>query len=211
MGLHEEVLPEEQRTALRAIGPTAKRLGFYLAGGTGTALHLGHRRSVDLDWFTENEIGDPLALASTIKGDGVALEISRTAPGTLYGQIGGVRLSLLSYRYPLLAPVVEWAEYGCDVASLDDLAAMKLSAVTHRSTRKDFYDIVALGEAGFDLPRMLDLCRKKYGIDDIGPVLAGLCYFDEADGEPDPVLLAAMDWVETKRMLREWVRASGGG
>jgi hypothetical protein len=52
MSWHQEVLPAAQRELLRQLGPVAHGLGFYLAGGTAVAIHLGHRQSLDLDWFT---------------------------------------------------------------------------------------------------------------------------------------------------------------
>ena len=50
--MHLEVLPPDQQNALRQLGPAAKDQGFYLGGGTAVAVHLGHRQSIDLDWFT---------------------------------------------------------------------------------------------------------------------------------------------------------------
>src|SRR5450755_3737383 len=46
--------------------------GHYLGGGTALALHLGHRRPVDLDWFTTERLGDPLRLAQDLRNDGIA-------------------------------------------------------------------------------------------------------------------------------------------
>ena len=66
MNFHAEVLPPEQQDVLRQLGRVAKDLGYYLGGGTAVAIHLGHRRSVDLDWFTER-MDDPLRLASQIR------------------------------------------------------------------------------------------------------------------------------------------------
>ncbi|HEY8019804.1 MAG TPA: nucleotidyl transferase AbiEii/AbiGii toxin family protein [Thermoanaerobaculia bacterium] len=51
MIFHEEILTGGQRKTLRLLGPRSTADGFYLAGGTAIALHLGHRRSVDFDWF----------------------------------------------------------------------------------------------------------------------------------------------------------------
>ncbi|MCL4205439.1 MAG: hypothetical protein KJ000_23400 [Pirellulaceae bacterium] len=61
MNWHLDVLPSVQRNVLRQLGPVAADLGFYLAGGTAVALYLGHRESLDLDWFTEEMGGEPLA------------------------------------------------------------------------------------------------------------------------------------------------------
>jgi hypothetical protein len=60
---HPEVLSRNQKRVLAELGPFLTGSGFYLAGGTAVALHLGHRRSVDLDWFTAERLPDPLSLA----------------------------------------------------------------------------------------------------------------------------------------------------
>jgi hypothetical protein len=67
MSFHEEILTAGQRKALRLLGPSSTAEGFYLAGGTAIALHLGHRRSVDFDWFLGVRMADPLRLAGEIR------------------------------------------------------------------------------------------------------------------------------------------------
>jgi len=59
MSFHEEILTGGQRKALRRLGPQSTPAGFYLAGGTAIALHLGHRRSVDIDWFLAAPMAEP--------------------------------------------------------------------------------------------------------------------------------------------------------
>ena len=100
-----EVLGRVQRRVLERLGPLATARGFYLAGGTGLALQLGHRRSVDFDWFIEGRVGDPLVLARQVRDDGIALRVDQTERGTLHGRVAGVRVSFIEYRYPLLAPL----------------------------------------------------------------------------------------------------------
>ena len=79
MNLHAEVLPSEQQDVLRQFGQVAGKLGYYLGGGTAVAIHLGHRRSVDLDWFTEGRMEDPMQLATRIQEEGVGLEVIEEA------------------------------------------------------------------------------------------------------------------------------------
>lgn len=206
--LHPEVLPETERQALAALAPSASRAGFYLAGGTAVAIHLGHRQSVDLDFFTTSRIDEPLALAERLRSEGIALETGQVAPGTLHGRLFGVRSSFLSYAYPLLQPTLSWSEFSCELASIDDLACMKLAAVAQRGARKDFLDVFAIGKHRLPLGRMLELYQAKYGVRDIGHVLAGLCYFDDAEREPMPITLQPIDWSEVKSTIRSWVTAS---
>lgn len=99
--LHPDVLPPAQQRVLLRIGPAADERGFYMAGGTALALQLGHRQSVDFDWFRDTAIDDPLGLAAEL-----GLEVLSTARNTLHAVSAGVKLSFLTFRYPLLEPVV---------------------------------------------------------------------------------------------------------
>jgi len=144
MTWHPEVLALRQQRALAQLGPLLTRLGFYLAEGTAVALYLGHRRSVDLDWFTAERLADPLRLAQELREQGIAFVTRQLAPGTLLGSVRGVRLSLLEYRYPLLAALRPW-QGGSRIAARADLAAMKLAALAQRGAKKDFVDVYALG------------------------------------------------------------------
>ncbi|HEY3116114.1 MAG TPA: nucleotidyl transferase AbiEii/AbiGii toxin family protein, partial [Chloroflexota bacterium] len=137
-----------------------------LVGGTALALYFGHRHSVDLDWFTGERIADPIRLAQDIRDEGVSLVTGQIELGTLYSSVSGVRVSFLEYRYPLLEPLTSWPEFGCLLASLDDLACMKLSAVAQRGSKKDFVDIYALGLNHRPVQDMLRLYQQKYSIAD---------------------------------------------
>jgi hypothetical protein len=135
VSFHAEVLGKAQEKALRKLAPFMVRREFYLAGGTALALHLGHRRSVDLDWFTGARLDDPMRLAQELRDEGVPFATDFVERGTLYGSVFAVRASALEYRYPLLEPWVLWAEMGCRIASLDDLACMRLSAIAQRGAK----------------------------------------------------------------------------
>jgi hypothetical protein len=204
LSLHLDVLPERQQQLL---GPLSAALpGFYLGGGTALALHLGHRQSVDFDWFTAAGIDDPMAFAALLKARGVAFETTSVAPGTLHGVVGGVRVSALSYRYPMLEPPTVEPGSGCELASLRDLACMKLAAVAQRGARRDFVDVAALLDRDTDLRGMLDDFSRKYGAADVTHVLMALTYFDDAEREPMPMLTRPVDWEALKERLRSLVR-----
>lgn len=207
MTFHPEVLTPEQRRLLAQLGPVVARERFYLGGGTAIALMLGHRRSDDLDWFTGEPLEDALLLARRLQEAGVPLATRQVGPGTLHGEAFGVRTSFLEYRYPLLQPAQPWPDYGCLVASLDDLACMKLAAIAQRGARKDFLDIYALGTEHLALAEMLRSYRSKYGIEDTLHVLRGLTYFDDADKERMPRLVHRMSWRTVKATILEWVLA----
>jgi hypothetical protein len=203
--IHAEVLPDEQVACLRGLAPCVTGMGFYLAGGTAVALHLGHRRSVDFDWFAPRFPCQPVDLRESLAAHGIALEPTALAEQTVHGRIGGVKVSFLEFRPPLLEPLVEWPDVGCRLASCADLAAMKLLAVTQRGTKKDFVDVHALSRQ-MPLARMLECYQSRFGVADTSRILAGLCFFDDAEAEPMPVMLVPLDWETVKRDLRTVVR-----
>ena len=203
---HLDVLDPGQRTVLERMATPLADLSFYLGGGTAIALHLGHRKSVDLDWFTTERIDDPLRLVARIRDDGVIIEDARTDKGTVHGKVDEVRVSLIEYRYPLLVPAARLEGSGTPIAALDDLAAMKLSAIAQRGTRRDFVDVHALAQEFRPLKEMLDLYRRKFEVDDTTHVVYGLSYFDDADAEQMPTMLRDSDWEAVKADFRQWIR-----
>ena len=201
-----EGLPKKQVNVLRKLGSQTSSSGFYLAGGTALAIYLGHRVSVDLDWFTSDVFEDGMLIAQSLRNSNIQVEIEQVSPGTLHGSVNGVRVTFLQYQYPLLRSLNYWSEMGCNLASLEDLACMKLSAIAQRGARKDFCDIYALGKKFFSLPEMLDFYQKKFNIRDIGSVLYGLVYFDDAESERMPRMLWDVNWGEIKKNILQWVK-----
>jgi hypothetical protein len=210
MSLHPEVLHGSQANVLRMLARPVTEAGFYLAGGTALALHLGHRRSVDFDWFTANSFPDPLVLAEHLRDAGIPFITASIEKGTLHGTAAGVRVTFLEYRYALLKPTVFRPDLGCALAALEDIACMKLSAVAQRGSRKDFIDIYALGRRGLTLKIMLDCYQRKYGVKDIAHVLYGLAYFDDAERDSDPYLVWKLEWQDVKGAIQAWLKEFSG-
>ncbi len=207
--LHWRVLSPTQRVQLRTLSPLAAQRGFYLAGGTGLALQLGHRRSVDFDWFTRSRLADPLQLSADLQASGAPLVVESSEKGTLHARLRGVRVSFLEYRYRLLRPLLVPGGAAPPLASLEDIACMKLAAIAQRGARKDFIDVYALGQR-FTLAEMLSLYQRKYAIPDIGHLLVALSFFDDADREPMPRLLLRWSWPAIKKTFKAWVRDLAG-
>ncbi len=204
--MKRDILSDEQKHAFDTLSRMRQLEQFYLAGGTALALTVGHRSSEDFDWFTQNNLDDPFLFASLLRDEGVAFMTEHVEKGTLYGTLDGVRVSFIRYQYPLLQPVtrVEGA-YGT-IASLDDIACMKLSAVTQRGARKDFVDIYALIESHKPLMTLLQLFKEKYNTNDIASVIYALTYFDDAETEAMPDMRWNVSWEEIKRQIVMWVK-----
>ncbi len=118
---------------------------FYLAGGTAIALRLGHRESVDLDYFTQKNI-------DTIQLKNIILTIYPTAiftyeeVNTLWCSIDGVKCSFISRATPLLEEASNEEHFR--LAGISDLTVMKLQAISGRDEYKDYFDLACLTEAG---------------------------------------------------------------
>lgn len=206
MKYHVESLNKKQFSVLQKLAPIVQQKDFYLGGGTALAIYFGHRTSVDLDWFTSKQVGDAMILAQSLRNANLDFVTEQTASGTLHGSISNVRITFLEYQYPLLQAPMHWKEVDCSLASLEDLACMKLSAVAQRGARKDFCDIYALGIKQFSLKEMLDFYHTKFGIQDIGHVLYGLAYFDDAESERMPKMLWDVKWTEIKKTIQGWIK-----
>lgn len=205
MSWHPEILGRRQERVLDQIGPMLSRRGFYLVGGTAVALHLGHRRSMDFDWFTRDRF-DPLAVAQELRDEGIAFVTAGVATNTLHGLVRGVRVSLIRHNYPLLARLRAWRG-EIRIAARADLAAMKLAAVAQRGAKKDFVDIYALGRRADSLRPMLHWFKRKFAIEDIAHLLTSLAYFDDAERERLPKMLWDVGWRDIKETIRGWLLA----
>jgi hypothetical protein len=175
---------------------------FYLAGGTALALLEGHRISVDLDLFSptltdaETLLED---LEDSLQTETTVISLGRRA---LDLEISGVRVSLINYRYPLLQPTLKPQSKGLQLANRDDIATMKLSAITNRGNRKDFIDFWVLIDRHRSLSDYLDLFKQKYSKRDVGHVIRSLVYFADADDDPPLRLIESISWEQVKSDLR---------
>jgi hypothetical protein len=189
---------------LRSVSLSLSETDFVLAGGTALALLEGHRISIDLDLFSAT-FEDPDDVLPTIEKAHPTATTTLIAPRTLYLDIDGTGVSLMGYDYPAVAPVLRPEPDLLPFASRDDIAAMKLSAIASRGSRKDFVDLWWLITRHRPLPDYLGLFGEKYRSRDIGHVVRALTYFDDAELEPPLRYLVQIDWKTVKRDLTKWV------
>ncbi len=200
-------ITEAQRAALDELAPALDE-ATYLAGGVAVAVQLHHRTSLDLDLFVAHDF-DAERLVEHLLRSVPALQVVGRAPGTVHAELAGVPISILRFRYGLLEPARSLEQLPVRVASLEDLACMKLSAIAGRGAAKDFWDLDELlehGVGGGDLAGVLALYQRKYANEDVGHVIRSLAYFAEADAEPLPRGLTPARWESIKRTMSERVR-----
>ncbi len=202
---HATGLSPAQRAALAGLSPLANDFGLHLVGGSAIAVHLEHRRSVDLDLFSIRPTVDIEQVRRRIVDELPKAKIVEIGDSTMRARLGRIPIDIVSYPYlPLVKPRVR--QEGVAIAGLADLAAMKLAAIARRGIRRDFWDIHAIVTSGrLDLRAALRSYLRKFGTaePDIYPVLRSLVYFEDADAESVmPAGLSATHWERIKVDLR---------
>lgn len=178
----------------------------YLAGGTALALHLGHRISVDLDFFTQEE-ADEKILSQDLHRIPEYKESGRSWR-TIWGKVGQTKFSLFYYKYPLLAPTHPFM--GINLLSTKDIAAMKIQAIGDRGSRRDFIDVYFLSKT-YSLDEMLDFYNQKFGDleDKYYYLVRSFDYFADAEEDVNPQMLVDVSWDAVKEYFhREAMRLS---
>ena len=195
---HREVLDEAAEQTLEELLRARAVESFYLAGGTGLALYLGHRRSADLDFFKTEAFDEEAVLQRLQQIPGLALVAK--GPATLHMMIQGTKTSFLGYDYPVLYPLGSF--HGIQVADLRDIASMKISAVASRGSRRDFVDLYMASQR-YGLDKLLQTFREKFAKVNYSMVhvLKSLTYFEEAEQEPMPDMLVPLAWDEVKQFF----------
>ncbi|MGE0447451.1 MAG: nucleotidyl transferase AbiEii/AbiGii toxin family protein, partial [Vicinamibacterales bacterium] len=139
---HREVLPPGWQPVAQALADAGALDGFALAGGTALALYFGHRRSVDLDLFTEQAFA-PTTIVDRLR-HAAGLSVIQTAPGTLHLSLQGVLVTYLHFPYPALFPTHTLAPLT--VLDPRDVACMKLQAIAAGGARRDFVDLYVVAQ-----------------------------------------------------------------
>jgi hypothetical protein len=182
---------------------------FYLAGGTGLAVQLGHRISVDLDFFTRtSELDGPdrrriLKQLAPIKG----FSLIEEREGTLHFALSSTRVSLLHYPYRLQRPLRRWK--AVRVASPLDIGMMKIGAVIGRGSKKDFVDLYFIAEQVCSLETLLKQAGRKFqrASDLRMQALKAMIYFEDAETERMPKMLEPVSWPAVRSFFEKEVRA----
>ncbi|MCK4386720.1 MAG: nucleotidyl transferase AbiEii/AbiGii toxin family protein [Candidatus Pacebacteria bacterium] len=156
---------------------------FYLAGGTALALHLGHRDSIDFDFFRQKDIKTQ-ELFERIKEVFKEHKILKIQDehNTLAVIIDeNIKLSFFSYKYNLIEDLID--EPNLKLASVAEIACMKLSAITGRAGNKDYIDLYYILQ-NMPLTDLLEKAAKKFPDLDRNLILKSLVYFDDLEMEP---------------------------
>ena len=200
--IHWNTITPKMHKVMAAFAGTELGGRFYLAGGTALALQLGHRRSVDLDYFSRSEDIPSLLEPLRQSLQPFAPALADSAWGNLVFLAQEVRIGFYGYGYELVQPLVEIE--AVRLASVADIALMKLDALLGRAGRKDFHDLYEICMR-MSLRQLLDLAPQKYPHvrDFEAQVVKRLVYFERADQDEPPPLLKKVAWETVKAYFRQ--------
>jgi hypothetical protein len=196
--LHYETVDEGTLELLKQLQSLSILSEMRLVGGTSLALQIGHRKSIDIDLFGnlsaeyENLIDELKTL-----GEVVPLKNSKNIHSLL---INNIKVDIVNYEYKWLSNKI--TTDNIHLATIDDIAAMKLNAIIGRGSKKDFIDLFFILK-DYSLATIMEFYTKKYNDGSTFLVLKSLSYFEDADMEEMPFMFNNIDWQTIKDNIKK--------
>ncbi len=199
--LYPNCISKELYSIIEDLNDEIEKLDFYLGGGTGLSLQLGHRRSIDLDFFTIKHF-KPEKISIYLQHKYKNYKENSVFTRTLHCEINNVKVSFLYYEVPLRFKKIKFKKIF--VADWRDILAEKFKTLSQRGSRKDFYDIYF----SFKLKKIsikdgIKILKKRFEGYNINyfHILKSLVYFDDAEIEPELDTLIPVKWNEVKEFF----------
>lgn len=174
-----EVLSNDRRVILLKF--KSFKNTFYLAESTALALQLGHRDSVDFDFFSPVSFDGHDLIKQLDQIFDSEITVIQQEKDTLTFIVDNIKVSFFGYQYPLLETLIDTE--NLKLASVLDIGCMKLSTILGRATTKDYVDLYYILQQ-IPLKTLLEEAKHKYPSLDIMTVLKSLTYFDDVDSTP---------------------------
>ncbi len=174
---------------------------FILAGGTGLALHLGHRKSEDIDLFTIDPFNEEYFLSELERRYGFILDLRDK--NTLKGAIDNVKVDFITHHYKQIRHIQ--SEYGLRIFSMEDIAAMKVNAIAGDGTRvKDFIDLYFLLKE-FSFKSIVSFFEEKYNQRNVMHAIKSVVFFDDVILADWPILIKedSLTWDKIKSVIEK--------
>jgi len=197
--LHTQAIDNTTLELLKNLQQKEYLQGFYLVGGTALALKLGHRKSVDIDLFSDFSF-DASQILEKLSFD-FSFTLFFSAANTIRGSINQIQIDIIAHRFSLVKEpeIVE----NISMLSVEDISAMKLNAISTSGQRvKDFIDLYYLLQV-YSLSEMLTFYKKKYTQYNEVNILKSITYFNDVDLSGWPVLIKnpVLKWIEVKKRI----------
>lgn len=187
---------------LKDISETISMKNYYMIGGTALSLQLNLRESFDFDFCVPAEFSNELLLNELRKIG--KIEVQQNQKGTCDVILNDVQVSFFYFPNQLINPLVETTDIPkLKIASILDIAAMKLVAIGGRGAKKDFFDLYnILKNCDISIDTLAKTLLKKYGEDvNYMNIIMGLTYFEDAENEILPKTFVEYDWEIIKKFF----------
>lgn len=196
MQLFKQTLSKKSFQLLKYINSHKEFREFYLAGGTSLSLQIGHRESIDLDFFTPKEFSSNII--DSLKKDYKAIAIHNNSIEVIMDE---TKVFFFYFGFPLLKDLKLIDEIR--FANPIDIGLMKLLAVQGRTTRKDIIDLYFIDKEIIPLEDLIDLFQKNYPKEKFNSVdsLKSLLDTDLFEFQPMPKMLRDFEWESSKEYV----------
>lgn len=198
--LHYETIEPATLELLRKIQSKQEFAELRLVGGTALALQLGHRKSVDLDFFGVISLNTS-SIAAILSEIGQVTVLQDSTNIHIF-IVNGIKVDFVNFEFPWRQIPIE--DSGIRIAQTEDIAAMKVTAVIGRGTKKDFIDIANLLGI-YTLEQILEFYQSKYPNASKFMAVKSLLYFEDAEEDIMPIMLKKQSWSEVKKVVIEAV------
>ncbi|MFH1564808.1 MAG: nucleotidyl transferase AbiEii/AbiGii toxin family protein [bacterium] len=207
LNLHFDILPRATKKALDFLSEQEwlKNSSWYLAGGTALALQAGHRRSVDLDFFSEEK---SFVNEDILEKFSENWKVIMDRKNTIYGELLGAKISFIAY--PFFVPKQNPLCCGSvRILNKIDIAVMKIIAISQRGKKRDFFDLYWCANNIEPLENIIKRLKKQYPsiAHDYHHILKALVYFEDAESDPEPQIYFDASWKKVKSFFRKEIPA----
>jgi len=198
--LREETVEPGTLGLLKQIVTLPELKQFRLVGGTAFSLLYGHRKSIDLDLFTDQPLEKDVLIPALEETFGKIVPFNPNRKYIYQCIIQNVKVDFVSVRDPFLNPtqIIDDIPF----ADTKDLIALKLNAVKGRGVKKDFWDVAMLLKI-YSLNDLFQFYHDRYSYDDTFAVIRSISYFTDAEDDQDPESLDGMTWAKVKNVIKK--------
>ncbi len=200
---HYETLPRRTKQALDFLSKQIwlKKSTWYLAGGTALALQTGNRKSLDLDFFTEERTFDEKKLIAHFI-DTNDWKTTIEEKNTIYGELFKAKVSFIAYPFFIPKQTPFWHD-SIRVLHQTDIAVMKITAISQRGRKRDFFDLYWCANHIEPLEKIIKRLKVQYPsvVHDYHHILKSMIYFEDAESDPEPEIYFDANWKKVKRFF----------
>ena len=200
--MYWNIIDKDRYKLLKDLTETVTIPEYYMIGGTALSLQMGLRESFDFDFCVPAQFNNELLLEELGKIGEV--KVKQNQSGTCDVILNGVQVSFFYYPDKIINELVKPQEMPkLRMASILDIAIMKIVAIGGRGAKKDFFDLYnIINKCKISIKELADGLIKKCGNEtNYVNIIMGLSYFEDAEQEILPKTFVEYNWEEIKEFF----------